>query len=282
MGSPSTGWVYSLATHQLFSPGGGAATYASFLESGDQSNSNTCSFAGVICVSWPVAASTAATRCTSSPFHADDSRVRLLRCQRARGPRRSLHIKEAQPFAIRRPLHRLGESIQLRQLMWRCRPRSIGDETPPSCDRIAVGKERQPVANPARKLHCSPGPSSPPRHAVSWLRCRRMIQRRQLQIADPPRPPTSHTMYLPSGDSAVSRIVFAWLSDSINGPMRGSVRERRVDRPPAVVQVRGARSEIRHRERRRERRRQFSSWALLYQVPARPANTEPRACTPPV
>ena len=48
---PACAWVYSLATHQLFSPGGGAAVYASFVESGDQSYSYTYKFSGVNSVS---------------------------------------------------------------------------------------------------------------------------------------------------------------------------------------------------------------------------------------
>src|ERR1035437_2545513 len=43
--SPSA-CVYSFATHQLFSPGGSAATYARPFESGLQSNSYTCRLAG--------------------------------------------------------------------------------------------------------------------------------------------------------------------------------------------------------------------------------------------
>src|SRR6185503_5149504 len=58
----------SFATHQLFSPGGSAPTYATPFESGAQSNSYACRFAGVTSVGVAADASVAtiATRCTST------------------------------------------------------------------------------------------------------------------------------------------------------------------------------------------------------------------------
>src|SRR5580698_1388617 len=61
---PARPWVYSFATHQLFSPGGSAATYANPFESGAQSNSYTCRLAGVACVGAIGAVAFAATKAT--------------------------------------------------------------------------------------------------------------------------------------------------------------------------------------------------------------------------
>ncbi len=77
------------------------------------------------------------------PFDPNHARLRLLRGQRSRRPRRSLHIKEAQPLPIWRPLHLLRESIHQRQLMRRRSPRRIRQKHRQLVIARAVGKERQ-------------------------------------------------------------------------------------------------------------------------------------------